>query len=266
MKISEEECQIGELTDSNLAIALRLLRESGYVILESVLPRNLVEELQTAFNQLLMPNMENQQKDSNWNRRGGCHALYGMPFMHPLVIENSLGLQIIEEAMGKDIWTLLPYHTNTTFPGASMQHIHRDTQHLFPELPYALPLTMIILHIPLIDFNESNGSTQVWPGTHLITDIDSDASQSGQLEERAKSMPSARTNIPAGSLVVRDMRVWHRGTPNRTQTVRTMTSIVYFRQLHRFPQHLTHLASIPQAAVDLMSERAQHLCHYNPIE
>ena len=60
MKISEEECQIGELTDSNLAIALRLLRESGYVILESVLPRNLVEELQTAFNQLLMPNMENQ--------------------------------------------------------------------------------------------------------------------------------------------------------------------------------------------------------------
>ena len=181
MKISEEECQIGELTDSNLAIALRLLRESGYVILESVLPRNLVEELQTAFNQLLMPNMENQQKDSNWNRRGGCHALYEMPFMHPLVIENSLGLQIIEEAMGKDIWTLLPYHTNTTFPGASMQHIHRDTQHLFPELPYALPPTMIILHIPLIDFNESNGSTQVWPGTHLITDIDSAASQSGQL-------------------------------------------------------------------------------------
>ena len=110
MKISEEECQIGELTDSNLAIALRLLRESGYVILESVLPRNLVEELQTAFNQLLMPNMENQQKDSNWNRRGGCHALYGMPFMHPLVIENSLGLQIIEEAMGKDIWTGLKYH------------------------------------------------------------------------------------------------------------------------------------------------------------
>ena len=29
---------------------------------------------------------------------------------------------------------------------------------------------MMIIHIPLVDFTEENGSTEVWPGTHLITD------------------------------------------------------------------------------------------------
>ena len=121
----------------------------------------------------------------------------------------------------------------------------------------------MVIHVPLIDFTEENGSTEVWPGTHLITDNHPQV----QLEARAKQMLSVRTNMPAGSLVVRDMRVWHRGTPNQTQVIRTMTSIVYFRQLHRFPQHLKgEPPAISQTAKALMTERAQRLYRYNPVD
>ena len=36
------------------------------------------------------------------------------------------------------------------------------------------------------------------------------------LEKRVQSLASVRMLIPAGSLVIRDMRCWHRGMPNKT--------------------------------------------------
>ncbi|MDP7235785.1 MAG: phytanoyl-CoA dioxygenase family protein, partial [Candidatus Latescibacteria bacterium] len=263
MKITRRERKKGRLTRSNLAEAIRQVRESGFVVLERVMPDEWVSMMRTAFDEeteLFKPH-----KDGD-NKRGGCQAPQRMPFLDPLAVENPWGLQIIEPMMGEDIWTIMPYHTNTSWPGADTQHIHRDTQHLFPGYPVALPPTLMVIHIPLIDFTEENGSTEVWPGTHLITDMAPEDTRPEQLAERAALMPSVCTHMPAGSVLVRDMRVWHRGMPNRTNDIRTMLSIVYFRQLHRLPNHLNHLSPITQAAKDMLSERAQRLYRYNPVE
>src|SRR5262250_417992 len=75
------------------------------------------------------------------------------------------------------------------------------------------------------DFTEENGSTEVWPGTHLIVD---DGPEDGKaLEGRAAQMASVRTNVPVGSLILRDLRTWHRGMPNDADHPRTMLAIVY---------------------------------------
>lgn len=267
MKISPKECQEGRLTEEHLGLALQLLGEGGYVILEEVLPRAWIATMREAFDAELVRTDPTQGRgNAQAKGHGGCSAPLTMPFLDPLAVENPLGLQIIEAVMGRDVWAILPYHTNTAWPGSGVQHTHRDTQHLFPELPLALPPTLLVIHIPLVDCTEENGSTEVWPGTHLIPDPDPEATTPDRLAARAAQMPSLRTNMPAGSIVVRDMRVWHRGMPNRTQTNRTMLSIVYFRQLHRFPTHLVHLPAITSTAKQLLSERAQHLYRYNPVE
>jgi ectoine hydroxylase-related dioxygenase (phytanoyl-CoA dioxygenase family) len=264
LKITPKERQQNRLSPTRLADATRQVREAGFVILENALSAAWVEGMRGAFEEELEQAVPDRGKNNG--NRGGCSAPLRMPFLDPLAVENPFGLPIIEALMGKGIWAFLPYHTNTSWPGANMQPIHRDTQQLFPDLPFALPPTLMIIHIPLVDFTEENGSTEVWPGTHLITDIAPGDSEPESLARRAERMPSVRTNMPAGSVVVRDMRVWHRGMPNHTDQVRTMLSIVYFRQLHRFPTHLTDLPAIPREAMDLLPERARQIYRYNPIE
>jgi ectoine hydroxylase-related dioxygenase (phytanoyl-CoA dioxygenase family) len=264
MTVTDAERAAGTLTPEHLAAALRRLREAGYVAFESLIPQELTRELRDAFQVIHEEEFRDRKSDAGWNRRGGRGARFEHPFMHPLMIENPIGMQVMEAAMGDDLWGMLPYHTNTSFPGAREQGVHRDTPHLFPELTHALPPAMLILHVPLIDFTEENGSTELWPGTHLITDVDPHTGERLDMAERARDMPSVRTNIPAGSLVVRDMRVWHRATPNHSDAIRTMTSMVYFRQFHRFPQHLTGSPSqVPKDARGLLSARAQKLYRYS---
>ena len=145
------------------------------------------------------------------------------PFIDPLAIENPWAVQILDVMLGEDFWAKLPYHCNSTEPNwPETQVIHRDQLHLFPDLPIAMPPHMMVVNIPLVDFTEENGSTEVWPGSHLITDHEAvidpaDVGRAGGLEERAVPLPSMRTNMPAGSTVVRDMRVWHRATPQSHQ-------------------------------------------------
>ncbi|MEE2709077.1 MAG: phytanoyl-CoA dioxygenase family protein [Gemmatimonadota bacterium] len=258
MILSSEERQTGRLHEESLTEAVRHVRESGYVILEDVLPRTWVDAVGKAFE------YASADCDPPVEGRGAIPIRYEDPFLDPLAIENPWGLQIIEAMMGDDVWSIFPYHTNTSWPGAGMQNIHRDTRHLFPDFPVALPPSLLIIHIPLVDFTDENGSTEVWPGSHLIIDP-LEGTTPKSLAERATGMPSVRTNMPAGSVLVRDMRVWHRGMPNRSQTIRTMLSIVYFRQFHRYPDHLVHMDEIPEVVLNRLPERAKHIYRYHPV-
>lgn len=83
-------------------------------------------------------------------------------------------------------------------------------------------------------------------------------------DERAAQMPSVQTVMPAGSVVVRDLRCWHQGMPNRTQTIRTMTAMVYFRQFHHLPDQAEAFRNtVPQSTWEAMSEKARHLYRYS---
>jgi hypothetical protein len=70
-----------------------------------------------------------------------------------------------------------------------------------------------------------DGATEFWPGSHGT--VDCDAVEASRIEERASRAPSTRIVAPAGSLVVRDLRAWHRAMPNRTATPRLMLSVMY---------------------------------------
>src|SRR5207245_2716201 len=130
-----------------------------------------------------------------------------------------LALAVIDELLGKDC-VCHYFASDTPLPDSDTQRFHSDIHLLFPETPLSLPAYSIVMNIPLVDFREENGPLEIWPGgTHLMPGgID--------LQEMAPRMHSERVLMPAGSLLIRDMRLWHRGTPTRHHAARTTLELV----------------------------------------
>lgn len=238
MTVSQEEIEQGVLSDETLQLAVKDVQEAGYVVLERVLAEDWVKNLRIAFEDELLKLVDGKAPETH----GGGSPPMEPPFTDPLIIAHPLAVQIMEAVMGKDIFSYLPYGCNTAWPGSPVQWIHRDSAHLFPELPYALPPATMVVNIALTDFTEENGATEVWPGSHLIVDTDPEIIEDPYTrwsEEKAARIGSVRTLMPAGSVVVRDMRMLHRGMPNRTDIIRSMIAVVYFRKFHRMPAEMS---------------------------
>jgi hypothetical protein len=258
LEISLEERAENKLTPESVDAGVRLLREAGLVVIESVLPCDWIAELNIAMQAV----MDNENEDDNQN---GENPMLKMPFMDPRIIDSPFAMPIMKAAMGEKIFAYLPYGCNATVPGSDTQWIHRDSGQLFPELPFALPVSTIVVNIPLVDFTVENGATEVWPGSHLI--IDDPAVRNSPYnvcqEERAAQHASFQLEMPAGSVVVRDMRCWHRAMPNRTQIVRPMLALVYFRRLHHSPDAPGIFSRrIPEEIWTNMSEEAQEVYRF----
>ena len=119
------------------------------------------------------------------------------------------------------------------------QPVHSDADFVHPDHPFAL-----VVNVPLIDMRPENGSTEIWLGTHNGFGIDAQEGAHGErasgriqaslLEERARSKPPLQPHILKGSIVVRDLRLWHAGMPNTTSEVRVMLAMSRF--LHHFQE------------------------------
>ena len=263
MLVTQSEIDSGVLSPPNLEMALQMLRETGYVVLEKVLASDWVDSMRPVFDGELLKLAAGKAPQSH----GGGSPPMEPPFLDPLIIENPLAMQVLERVFGKLFFSYLPYGCNTAWPGSPVQWIHRDSKHLFPEMPVALPPATLVVNIPLVDFTLQNGCTEVWPGSHLVVDTDREIIEDPYTrwsEEKAARFPSVRTEMPAGSVVVRDMRMLHRGMPNRTDDIRTMIAVVYFRSFHRMPEEIptAHLNAVWEG----MSDRAREVFRFSRSE
>lgn len=130
-------------------------------------------------------------------------------------------------------------------PSPQRQPVHSDADFAHPSHPFAL-----VINIPLIDFTPSNGSTELWLGTHTGSlaglhvqegehgDRASGRIKEGLLEERRKIRAPCQPSIRKGSVVVRDLRLWHAGMPNLTDEVRVMLAMIHFAPWYRNPMRL----------------------------
>ncbi len=89
-------------------------------------------------------------------------------------------------------------------PGQSsyVHNIHRDVQTFIPD--YKLRLNMLVM---LDDFTLANGATQVMPGSHTQPDRPTET----EFDQAAVSITG-----PAGSIILFNSYLWHRGAMNKT--------------------------------------------------
>jgi ectoine hydroxylase-related dioxygenase (phytanoyl-CoA dioxygenase family) len=235
MKATEQELKRGKLARKNLSAAADTLRTEGFVVLEGIVPKELLKEVRNAMVSVHQHFFRQYPRSPlGEHSHGKGHGIFGvappqeMPFMDPLIVANPIALQVVEEVLGSDFFCDF-YNTNNSWPGSRAQHVHRDSDPLFENLPIALPASAVVTSIPLVPFTVATGATQVWPGTHLYPGPYPDETKSFDIW--APDRPSVRMLAPLGAIVLRDPRMWHCGMPNKTKRVRTMLTVSYRHSL-----------------------------------
>lgn len=260
IKLSAAERDAGMLEPENVLIAAEQVRKNGYVVLEEVLSPERIAALREAFD----PLFEQYTAVKGFNT-GTNRAQMFLPFTEPFcsedIIINPFALSIIDQVLGSDC-RITYFASDTAGPGSDYQKVHSDLPPLFPELGVALPVYSLVLNIPLVDVTEENGPLEVWPGgTHLDPDSTRQTEFLGEPLRAAKYMYSEKVIMKAGSMVIRDIRMWHRGTPNRGQELRTNLAFIYNREWYGAGGSIP----IPQEAYDRLSERGRTLLRAEKI-
>lgn len=256
MKLTDEEIAHNRLTPETLATAVQQVKVDGYVIFESVLTADFLDELRTAYNALFEKYMLNPEPRPVYN-----HHRLDLPFRPPFnderVINHPLAMPVIDTLLGTDC-VCRYFASNTCLPGSEYQPVHSDVAALFPEAGLNPPAYHIVLNFSLVDTSEENGPMEIWPGgTHFST------LSEAEIERVAPQMHSKPVTMPAGSILIRDGRMWHRGTHNRSDSARPNIGLVYTRSWMAIRNQ--RRIGIPQETHNRLSERSRQLFRFAAI-
>ena len=135
-------------------------------------------------------------------------------------------------------------------PGEPRRPWHTDDALYFVPRPHALPLAVGVIWA-IDDFTEDNGAPELVPGSHRW----------GLEHPDTRDHDVYVAAVPAGSAIVFDAALWHRGGANRTARTRLGITPQYCQPWLR-PQE-SQLLIVPPDAAHACSERVRALLGYS---
>ena len=225
--LSKQERSAEALSSANLNRAASAMRNDGYVVLEDIVAHAHLDQLRERMDR------DSQQlvAAEQWSGAGGLpgHLMLGAPPFAPFVfrdiVANPFVIQLSQALLGDSFFNGL-YSGNTNCPGNATQPLHRDADHLWPDLAVAHPVASLVVNIVPQDASDENGSTELWPGTHLDPSFGSVIDAETEAARRAVAGP-IRGDARKGSVLIRDIRLWHRGMPNQSDRPRHMIAMIH---------------------------------------
>lgn len=229
--VAREEREAERLSAEHLDRATTALKRDGLVVLKNVvdtthldiLQARMLEDLQTILARKDVPfqfNTGNVQQDPP----------PFPPYLFRDIIVNPLVIAVTKSILGPGLQNTF-YSGNTALPGGSRQPIHSDTHHLWPNLEVAHPAHLLVVNVPIVDLDARNGSTEIWLGTHLDTTMGAHMGSiqvpEAAIERRRAVSPPFQPVVERGSMLIRDMRLWHAGMPNNTNVPRPMLAMIH---------------------------------------
>ena len=232
LHLSQDDLERHSLGAQELKMALHALRRDGFVVLHNAISLAHIESLRqrmladvTAI--LALDDVPFQFNDGHLQQDPPPFP----PYLFRDVLVNDFVVGITRAALGKGVQNAF-YSGNTCLPNEIRQPLHVDTGQLWAGLQQATPAFGLVVNVPVVDMTPENGSTELWPGTHLDTtrSIDETDIKLGPEEEskRRAAVAPLQPCVPAGSVLIRDLRLWHRGMPNRTDTPRPMIAMIHW--------------------------------------
>jgi len=168
---------------------------------------------------------------------------------------------ILASIFGSDDYIVYGSGGDLALPGAiEYQGLHSDN--VWTELhdPVGgvtmrdLPVPVIHINFPLIDFTAENGPIRQIPGTQR-----SRAPIPTLADEPEWMRFSTICPLPAGSAIIRDARCWHGGTPNLSREIRAMPNVEFMAPWFRSE---ALVRSMPYEMWETLSPHAQRLSRY----
>ena len=251
-----DEC--GQLNpDHTPHMLAEVMRACGVVGLQDALPRELIADLSVAVDSLMVPILESRETMcriltaaekanvsdaevwehyehslsseplvtayTDYHERSAGRIDFALPWRSPFddsaLVANSRVLPLLHNILGPGV-ELKALRVVYALPDAPAQSFHRDGGHLFPEVeardqpPYAANL-----FIPLIDMDDADaGPTEFEFGSHKHA-----------RDVNAQIGPLGAFRAAAGTAVVSDYRVVHRGLAHSLERPRPIVMLIYGR-------------------------------------
>lgn len=260
IQLTEQEKATKQLNPETLEMAVEQVRANGYILFDKVISEDKITQIRNSFDPLFDEYIERKGYNTGTNR-----AQMFLPFIEPFIDEDiichPIATSVIDQLLGESTHCNY-FASDTPMPGSDYQNAHCDIMPLFPELAIPLPVFSLVLNIPLVDVTEENGPLEVWPGgTHLNPDrsnhvtLDNTVNPHLHIVRAAEQMYSEKVFMSAGSILIRDIRMWHRGTPNRSNERRTNLALTFNRSWYGAGSSI----SIPQEAYDKLPKKAKDI-------
>jgi hypothetical protein len=201
--------------------AYQTFKRTGYVLFERVLPRDLVDDMRAVWEEYFTPFSRRRPH----LKRFLMHVPFKAPLYDPRFLEDPQVLAIADRVLGRN-YVCGYFGSETPLPGAGYMNAHFDlafiTKMTFLNHPLSFANKLlgsagyhygIQVSAALVDSREDNAPFEIWPATNRF----------------ARRRQSEVLLMPAGSLLVRDIRNLHRGTPHHGTAARPFLSLVYLR-------------------------------------
>lgn len=237
IRVSDAARQAGRPSLDFVAEAVSYFHKDGIVILENVIDTTHLDHL----NSILTPEALEIANDPNHHFNFGKQTrnMDQAPpptkeLMYKDIWANSFACAVLSAILGPR--PVVHYaNGNTALQAApdGRQPVHSDCEFDHPVyFPFAC-----VLNINLVDTSPENGATEVWPGSHLVSTPECHAKipntserilhvQPELVEERRRHSPPIQPCTKRGSIIIRDLRLWHAGMPNLTAIPRIMLAFV----------------------------------------
>lgn len=230
IQITPAEYEARRLDSGHVEEAAAALEEDGYVVLGGAIATRTLDAIRPK----LQEDTEELLRRGRWGGAGERpgHLQQSMPrsrkHIYADIVCNPLIIQVTSAVLGEGLHNDF-YNGNTNLPGSERQPLHRDGGHLWPDFVH--PIASIIINVSPVDVDETNGATELWPGTHNLLGpvYVSEAAEAA----RREVVPPVRATSCKGDAVLRDPRVWHRGVPNHGTEARHMIGMIHSRQFLR---------------------------------
>jgi len=229
-------------------MSIQDLYKKGYTVLPSLISGETCDKLAAYLNKSI-----EESGDLPYNYIKGHDQLRlpskGEDIPEEIVLNDKIH-GILREVFGKSYY-LYSYTCNANRASRD-QPFHMDCTHFHPistirDFGSPGPPVQIIVNTYLQDTDESNGSLEMVPESHLNTYFE--MGEDGEIEDKYIGK-TQRCNFPKGSVIIRDKRTWHRGTKNPSGKARYMVGTSYAMNWYKLSD-LTFDASAEEILYDV---------------
>lgn len=230
------------------------LAARGFCLVENLVDPAAFDRLASRLDADAAVMLSNHLGEGSHATDAGGHLALGLPrvqqWMPAALVANALVEQLAS--------TILPdpflawVGGNTNLPGSGQQGLHSDATFCFETEDDAIAAgvsgwpqqsSQIIFQFSPREITTNNGATEIWPGSHAdsrwaklpvmqfseqnAAAADPEFDAQALVAERRQMVIPSHMIIPRGAAVVRDLRCWHRGVPNKNVRPRHMLGVIY---------------------------------------
>jgi ectoine hydroxylase-related dioxygenase (phytanoyl-CoA dioxygenase family) len=262
--LSAAERAAGKFDPGNCELAAAILACRGYVLLRDALEPDfaaaLAREMEdiyqdcrqthgvetgTAPEAAFRTEMSARRRATFWFRKSRWRIFPRLEgaMGDPRLLANPFVTPVLDRLLG-DSFRCRYVSSDTCLDGAILQSPHSDIDGDKVYVNGIWKPRGFVVNVPVMECGLHNGPLEVWPGgSHmwdsnflkpfgLVPNVQD--GRNPAVERLAGYFPSIKVVLKPGEILIRDLAMWHRGTPNPTDQPRTMLTIGMFRADHEY--------------------------------